>query len=139
MLSVGANGDSGEHLTTAQADLCDSRFESCLDAESTLTLLPPSPGVAGEINDFITLDGSPGTNVVLYLGGVGTSPVTVGPCTTFVDVRRARFFDTGPADENGEAVLSRRVPEGFRGVPLRIQALDVRSCTVSNLVETVFE
>jgi hypothetical protein len=120
--------------------ICSFSFPSCTGEEPTdFTLLPVMPGDAGVENDFSTTNGSAERIVVLY-GGLtaGATPISLGQCSTTVDVANARLFGFARSDANGDATITRAIPGQAAGVTLTLQAVDLFACETSNVVSEQF-
>lgn len=98
------------------------------------------PGNAGVINEWSIAGATPAGLVALVYGGTGgSSDVTIPSCPKFtVAINNARLGGTNTADGAGNALVSKLVPASFAGKTALIQAIDVVSCSVSNVVVDSF-
>ncbi|MEO0425219.1 MAG: hypothetical protein AAF184_22980, partial [Pseudomonadota bacterium] len=103
------------------------------------TLAQTDPGIAGQENAWTTTNGTPdGFNLIYFGRAAGTTPISVGQCTVDVALNNARPIAFAAADGNGTATATRNIGAGARGVTLNFQALDLRSCELSNVTSTTF-
>lgn len=89
--------------------------------------------------DIETTNATPNSNVaIVYAFGTGSVKIPNGVCagTELGLNQTVRLAALVKADGNGRAVLSRTVPAGACGGRVFIQALDVATCTASNVVQT---
>ena len=120
--------------------VCSFSFPSCTGNPVDFTLLNTDPGIAGQVNDFPTTNGNPNTGKVFLFGRAqGTSPITVGPCSTTTGLDNPRVFGFALADANGDATFSRSLPAVLASRTLHFQAVDIQPCEVSNVVTTTFQ
>jgi hypothetical protein len=121
--------------------VCSFSFGSCTGVEPMdYTLLATDPGIAGQVNDWPTINGTPNGGAVLYLGGVsGSTNISLGPCSTTVDIANARLIQFQQNDGNGDATFSRNVPAGIAGRTILFQAVDLQGCETSNVSTTTFQ
>ncbi len=121
--------------------VCAFSFDSCTGVmPSDYTLLATDPGIAGQVNDWPTINGSPGGNQVLYFGRfAGSTNVTLGTCSTTLDLDNARLLSFTAGDGAGAALFSRNVPAGASGLTLMFQAVDLQMCEPSNVTTTTFQ
>ena len=104
-----------------------------------MILSGPVPGVAGEINDFVVSGATPGENVYFVYGfAPGSTPVPGCPGET-VDITAPTIFGIAAADADGIATVSTFVPGPASGLTIRLQAVDLAGCQVSNLVVHEFQ
>lgn len=101
-----------------------------------LALDDPSPGTAGQINQF-TVRGATPLASVQFAWGLAPGATATG-CGVDWGIANARNGGTVTANMAGTAVLSGNVPGGASGRTLRLQALDLASCSVTNLVTWTF-
>ena len=120
--------------------VCAWNFGSCTGVEPTdFTLLPTDPGIAGVDNDFNTTNGSPNAGVALYLGRTaGSTAISLGTCSTNVDLTNARLIGFTRADAVGDATITRSIPGQVGGLTLLFQAVDLGACETSNVSTTTF-
>ncbi|MEO0422766.1 MAG: hypothetical protein AAF184_10550 [Pseudomonadota bacterium] len=120
--------------------VCAWNFPSCTGVTPTdFTLAPADPGVAGTDNDFDTSNGSANSGVVLYIGGAaGSTAITLGACSTTVDLANARLIGFTRADGAGNATITRTIPGGAAGRTILAQAVDLSACETSNVTSQTF-
>ncbi len=105
----------------------------------SLTLQPPSPGNAGEVNSFVTTNGTPGTTVY-FVYGLSSAPTAVPGCPGLsLFVQSPSIAGTAVANGNGEATLNRFVSRAARNRNVFLQAVEQSSCTPSTVVRTTFD
>jgi hypothetical protein len=121
--------------------VCSFSFGSCTGVTPMdYTLLATDPGIAGQVNDWPTINGTPNGGALLYLGGAaGSTNVNVGPCSTTLGIANARAIQFQSNDGNGAATFSRSVPPGLAGRTILFQALDLQGCDTSNVTTTTFQ
>ncbi|MEL7449844.1 MAG: hypothetical protein AAFN78_11585, partial [Pseudomonadota bacterium] len=103
------------------------------------TLAPTSPGQAGAENLWSTTNGTPNrASLILFSGLPGSASTTLGPCTVTTGLANPRPIAFALADASGSATARRFLPPQISGVTFRFQALDIGSCTVSNVTTTTF-
>jgi len=103
------------------------------------TLADTSPGIAGQVNEWTTTNGTPNGGNRTYFGfSIGSTPVSIGQCNVDIGLNNARPVAFATADGAGEATASRLIPAGVAGRTIRFQALDLRSCELSNITTTNF-
>jgi hypothetical protein len=120
---------------------CAFNFPSCTGIEppTEFTLLATDPGVAGQVNDFNTINGTPSRGVIVYFGRqAGSTPLTVGQCSTTIDLASARALGFDQANGSGEATVSFNIPGAVANRTFLFQALDLFECETSNVVTTTF-
>lgn len=89
--------------------------------------------------DIETTNATPNSKVAIgYAFGTGSAKIPNGVCagTELGLNQTVRLAALVRADGNGRAVLSRKVPAGACGGRVFIQALDIATCTPSNVVQT---
>lgn len=101
---------------------------------TNFTMLPLSPGTAGTNNTFQTTGSTPNGNVTFIWG----FNETVFPADTLcsgleVDILNFRNLTTVRADPSGNAFFNISIPGSFSGISILLQAVDISSCTKSNL------
>ncbi|MEO0425742.1 MAG: hypothetical protein AAF184_25660, partial [Pseudomonadota bacterium] len=88
---------------------------------------------------WTTTNGTPdGFNLIYFGRAAGTTPISVGQCTVDVALNNARPIAFAAADGSGTATATRNIGAGASGVTLNFQALDLRSCELSNVTSTTF-
>lgn len=126
-----AINESGTIL--AWASLNANEPQSVLLVPDALTLLGPRPGIAGEVNEIISVSATPGSQIyVVYSFSAGTTNVPGCPGLS-VDLAAAQIAGTAVADSEGDARFSSMVPPAASGRTLLLQAVDVTTCEVSNV------
>ncbi|MEM9385187.1 MAG: hypothetical protein AAGA68_09020 [Pseudomonadota bacterium] len=120
--------------------VCAWNFPSCTGVQPTdFTLAPADPGIAGVANDFNTSNGSANSGVVLYIGSsAGSSAISLGNCTTTVDLTNARLIGFARADGAGNATITRNIPGQAAGRTILAQAVDLSACETSNVASQTF-
>ncbi|NOG52887.1 MAG: M28 family peptidase [Planctomycetes bacterium] len=102
------------------------------------TLSDPSPGNAGEINSFITTDGTAALRSYFVYGlSAGQTEVPMCP-GMYVDISGVKIGGYAWADGTGRAELQAMVPGAASGLTVLLQAVEPESCSVSNLVQFTF-
>jgi hypothetical protein len=120
--------------------ICSFSFPSCDGGGPTFDLSEAMPGVAGQINVWTTSGGTPEGIVVLYFGQPGgTTPVSLGSCSTSVDLGNARVINATRSGAGGNAGLRFNVPEQAGGKTLSFQAVDVDACVKSDVQPSTFD
>lgn len=102
-------------------------------------LLPLNPGTAGTANTFQVSGATPGGQVRFIWGFDQTAFPADNICSGLdVDILNFRNLTTVTADGAGNAFFNINVPANFAGVTVLLQAVDIDSCTKSNLeIETL--
>jgi glucose/arabinose dehydrogenase len=102
-----------------------------------LSLAPPEPGQTGTVNTLYATGATPGSRVTfLYGTRSGTIPISGCPGVSR-NIIRPKLAGTAQADALGRASLSVSVPN-IQGRKLLFQAIELSSCSDSNLVEYLF-
>lgn len=102
------------------------------------TLLPPSPGTAGQVNDLVAISATPGqTSYFIYGFQAGSTPVP-GCGGLVADIRNPQIGGTAVADPLGVATLSVPVPPAASGLTVLLQAVEPGTCQVTNRVDYTF-
>ncbi len=126
--------DAGEIIGHAK-DLATGASRTFIARPNPLVLAPPSPGVAGVVNDFRVAGANPGATVhVVYGTRAGTTDLSQWCLGRQLGMRSPTVGDTAVADASGVAVGSGLTPAGGSGVTVRYQAVELESCRVSDLV-----
>ena len=102
-----------------------------------LTLSDPVPGVPGVDNTWTISDAGSGDTVWMVWGRDAGSTSVPGCSGLTVGIDAARPVDSGVADGSGSLEIVKTVPGGVSGTVL-FQAVNVDSCSVSNVVSTTF-
>ncbi len=101
--------------------------------EPMATLIGPTPGVAGKVNEIELVAASPGAQVrLLYGPESGSSKIPECPGVV-VDIAHPRSVDV-IAGAEGNATVSIHIPKGVKGGRLLFQAVDLSNCDVTNLI-----
>jgi hypothetical protein len=102
--------------------------------------LQPTPGVAGQVNTWTIVDGTPGQQVGIYASRrLGASILDVGACGGIpLGLRRPRLIGSGVVGPDGTLVIAARVGRGAAGKTYHFQAVEPASCRVSAVVSEVF-
>jgi len=119
-----------------------SNNEQCVDfaceQPPMLTLNPPDPGRAGEINYFDVFNATPRARVHFVYGlRSGSTPVPNCPGLS-VDMGSPEIFGIGTAGSGGDVTVEAIVPTAASGKTVRFQAVEADACVVSNLVVFTF-
>lgn len=117
--------------------------ESGLNMETftdvVITHLPVDPGQAGVQNIFSAMFASPNGNVTFIWGFVEQSVSVDNICPGLqAGILNPRFLNTLPANESGSVSIGVFVPANFVGVTVKLQAVDLSTCTGSNVVTETF-
>lgn len=120
--------------------VCSWNFGSCTGEEPTDFTLTVTPGDAGGPNDYTTTNGTPNRAVVVYLGrNAGSTPISLGTCSTTVDIANARLIGFGvDTDGDGSVTITRTIPGQAEGFTLLTQAVDLFACETSNVDSTTY-
>ncbi len=103
------------------------------------TLLPTSPGLAGTVNGWTTVNGIPNAGNLVYFGlSTGQTSISIGGCSVQIGLTNARPIGFSNADGSGTATASRSLPGGVSGLTVNFQALDLGNCDTSNITTTTF-
>lgn len=102
------------------------------------TLADPIPGNGGEINSFVTTGGSAGLKSY-FVYGLKSGQTEIPMCPgMYVDIAGVQIGGYAWADGTGRAELQAYVPDAASGMTVLIQAVEPGSCSVSNLVQFMF-
>jgi len=106
---------------------------------TAFTLSGPTPGTAGQTNALDVINATPG-GLVVFAGSAAAGTTTVGctGSTLALDMLQPRALGQLFADANGDATLSAPAPAFLTGRTVYLQAVDVATCGVSNLVTYTF-
>ena len=101
--------------------------------------LSVTPGTAGVLNSFTTTGGLAGANT-FFLYGLTPGSVAVPGCPgASVGMADVNILETVAANASGTANATPVViPAGLSGVTVLLQAVELSTCTVSNLVVNTF-
>ena len=102
----------------------------------TLTV---SPGTAGAVNNFTTNGGTAGQNTFFLFGLVPGSVAVPGCPGASVGMADVNILEVVAANGAGTANATPVfIPGGLSGVTILLQAVELSTCTVSNLVVNTF-
>jgi hypothetical protein len=102
-------------------------------------ILAVSPGTAGMVNNFTTTGGLPGANTFFLYGFTPGSVAVPGCPGASVGMADVNILETVAADASGTANATPLfIPGGLSGVTVLLQAVELSTCTVSNLVVNTF-
>jgi hypothetical protein len=105
--------------------------------ECELMLEPPVPGKVRRVNTFSASLGTPGSLVVFFRGSQDGSS-RVRACGEVLAMTNPRFLGLALVDGTGTASVNRFVFGRFSGSTWLLQAIELPSCTFSNLVRYTF-
>jgi hypothetical protein len=128
-------------LSTWATRIGSFKFDSCGGPVDEFTLLAPTPGTAGAVNDFDTINGTPNDQVfVMYGTSSGSGGKSIPGCgtVTFDIGGRIRLLGRADSDGAGSATVSRSIPGFLAGRTRLFQAVDLATCTTSNLITHTF-
>ncbi len=98
------------------------------------TILPLSPGTAGTTNTLQVSGATPGGSVTFIWGFNETVFPADSLCSGLdVDILNFRNLATVTADASGNAFFNTPIPASAAGISILIQAVNISSCTKSNL------
>lgn len=128
---VNANGD----ITGLAWNTTTNSYTAFLAERNPLVLAPPSPGLAGVVNTFDVTGAQPGATVYLVYGlQRGTTDLQQWCVGEALGMRNGTIGAQAVANGNGVAVPSGLTPANGSGHTVYYQAVELRSCRVSNLV-----
>lgn len=106
---------------------------------ANFAMLPISPGVAGTNNTLQTTGSTPSGNVTFIWGFNQAVFPADSLCSNLeVDILNFRNLTTVTADASGNAFFNVFVPGNLSGISILVQAVDINSCTKSNLINETF-
>lgn len=102
-------------------------------------LLPPTPGEA-RVPNTLEVTGAPPSREISFVFGFNADPNAGVPgCPgVFVDIDQFAVLGTATSDASGNASLNANAPPSVAGLTVRLQAVELVSCQVSNLVVHTF-
>lgn len=103
-----------------------------------MTLAPPDPGLANQVNDFVVTNATPGNTITYYYGVRNGSTAIPGCPSIQFDFRNAKLFGGAAADGSGTATLSLNVPNKASNRTIFLQALDGSLCELTDRVDHFF-
>jgi len=104
--------------------------------EGGFELLPPTPGIAGEVNDICVTGGTPGSTVFFVYGSERGRVMTACGSLAIPD---GVLVGEAVVEGNGGTCFSQMVDQNAQGVSVRFQAVQVPGCDRSNVVVHEFE
>jgi hypothetical protein len=94
------------------------------------------PARAGQANTWMVTGAAPSAPLELLFGRVGgTTPIAGCPGLS-IELTGPRLLAFGSADMDGTTALTFAVPMAARGNTMAVQAVDLATCTVSNVQAT---
>lgn len=120
-------------------DDADASLWAGIDAltHDGVRLEAPTPGVAGVDNTFVATGAVPG-ETVHFAYGLSTGSTPVPGCPTEVQLAGAAVLGSAVADGAGRAALTLPVSMAADGRTVHLQAVQLATCDVSNLVSHDF-
>jgi glucose/arabinose dehydrogenase len=110
-----------------------------LVSQSEFTLLPPTPGKADYYNTFNATGATPGGKVTFIWGVGGGASSADKLCRGMnLDMKEWKRLFSTKADKLGNASYSKFFRERFSGQTRLIQAIDIKTCKKSNIIENTF-
>lgn len=103
-----------------------------------LLLAPPTPGLAGQDNDFAVTQASPGQKLRLYFGSQAGSTAVSGCSGLYFDFLAPRLAGNATADDRGRATVTVLVPSQAAGMTLLFQVLEPATCRLSSPLTFLF-
>jgi len=104
----------------------------------TYWIYDPVPGTAGFTNQFSTTNGTPGATTFLIYGTVA-GPLALPGCPgVFVGTTNPTILTSGPNDAAGNFEFPLFLGGGLSGVSVLMQAVELSTCTVSNVITPTF-
>lgn len=101
-------------------------------------LADPVPGLAGMKNTLTVTGATPGYKTY-FVYGMNSGSTSVPPCPGLnVEINNPIIAGSDIADSYGIAEVSKFVPNGASGLMVYIQAVEMNSCVLSNLVQYQF-
>ena len=102
------------------------------------SLFSPIPGTAGNTSLFSSTGGVPGATTFLIFGFAGgVTPIPGCPGVSSA-IAAPSVLSSGPTDANGNFNFSFAVGAGAAGVTVLLEAVELPSCLVTNLVTQTF-
>ena len=134
----GARGinELGQIITSAV--LPDETRHAYILTPDLLETGSPVPGAAGMVNSVTVRNAIPGSTVH-FAWGTKSGTTSLEGCGLNVSILSPRLFGNAVADSTGMATVSVFVPGIAAGRTVFVQAGELTSCTLSNLVRHTFE
>jgi hypothetical protein len=109
-------------------------------AKPLLSLMPPLPGTAGNVNEFLTFGAAPSTKIYMAysLNPNGSTDLSNWCPGLILDMANAQLATTGVSNSNGKLNFNAMVPMAAAGRTVYLQAFDLRNCKKSNLLSHTF-
>ena len=115
----------------------DDINENLVPDECELVLSEPNPGQVGQQNTLNVSVGTPG-ETVYFVASLSSGSAYISVCNDSFDLKNPILIGSEVIDTNGEAALERFIPGKFSGKTALFQALELSTCTFSNLVPFTF-
>lgn len=113
--------------------------ETIVEAGSNITHLPVNPGTAGGTNTLSSTGAFPNGDVTYIYGFIEQTVAADNICPGLqAGIFNPRILTLLTADPAGDSSLVVNVPANFSGVEVKLQAVDMTSCTPSNVVTETF-
>ena len=100
---------------------------------TSLRLMPPDPGLAGQPNAVAVSQATPYQTI--YLVGsllTGSTPIPGCGGGVSLDLANPVVLGIGAAGDRGRATFTIYVPAGLAGVEVHLQAVELANCRISN-------
>lgn len=117
----------------------DANGDGVPDECAPFTLFPPDPGLAGGVLNTVAVEHATPLGQVCFYAGFSAGTTTSTDCPGLpIDIRKGKRVACRAADALGAISLSKSLGNGLLGRTVYLQAVDVESCSTSNLVIHVF-
>lgn len=120
------------------SDFAAARDDLCPGGAADLTVYAPVPGLAGQNNSINVAGCTPYETSWVVWGRISGSTGVPGCPGVNVGINNPKIAGSDVANGSGDAVVSSFVPNAAHGVSVIIQAVEVASCRVSNIVYFTF-
>ncbi|MBL1217583.1 MAG: hypothetical protein D8M59_08815 [Planctomycetes bacterium] len=120
------------------SDFAAARDDLCPGGPGDLVLYDPDPGIAGQTNTVSASGATPSDEVWFVYGFRYGSTAVPGCGGTYVEIGSPTIAGSDIADSGGNASVAGMVPAVMSGKALWLQAVELSTCRVSNLVVFVF-
>ncbi len=97
-----------------------------------------APAIAGQ-GSTLWANGATPDNKVFFVYGLKAGSTNVPGCSIKVDIARPKIIGSPRADANGVAQLTVPIPASASGLTVLTQAVDLKSCAASNVVEQTIQ